>query len=107
MGSQDKRRAPRLPVSLPVVCEVEGQPQQFRSLSLSQGEMLLTPGVPAGATVRLRFRLARAGESELKGQVRHGSGETGGVEFVELTPDQQDMLKSFLDSAASSALAGL
>ena len=107
--AQNRRRYPRYPLELPVVCDIRGECQTVHSVNISEGGLLVASpkSLGVGSRVTLKFHLGTAGEIRLQGTVKHAEEEHHGTEFIELSVEDQKRLQDYVKQAASNALAHL
>lgn len=107
--AQNRRRFPRYPLDLPVVCDIHGDCQTVQSVNISEGGLLVASpkSLGVGSRVALKFHLGNAGEIRLQGTVRHAVEEHHGTEFIELSAEDQKRLQDYVKHAAGDALSRL
>lgn len=95
-----RRHAVRLPLFAEVKCSSNGQEYALRSLNISEGGMLLQPGIEAevGDEVGLEFRIeeVRAGLSTIARIARKERKERFAVEFVGLEPEDRNAIQVYV-----------
>lgn len=99
-ASEEERRWERQSVVIPVNVTIflDGQRSSFRGQAsdISRGGMrlFLTRELPFGTSLTLEFLIPyQTAEFIIRGVVRNRDGFTHGVEFLNLTPHQQQMLE--------------
>lgn len=109
----NRRRYPRIPVTLEIRCAVGSAPTTFVTRDLSAGGLSIfaTQVFPLGTELALQCKLPYAhGELKLKGRVvRHepdpqsGLVRGMGIEFSDLTATQRQTLESYLQNTVGPA----
>ncbi len=97
----EHRSTPRRPTRFKVMCEVAGRTFEMQAANISRGGiMLLAPELlKVGTMVKLTLDLGDRGEIQMNGLIRHALVEKGlGVEFVELSTQEQQRLSEYLAS---------
>jgi hypothetical protein len=107
--AQNRRRYPRYPLDMPMVCDARGECQTVQSVNISEGGLLVASphSLGVGSKVTLKFHLGNAGEFSLQGTVKHAVEEHHGTEFIELSADDQKRLRDYVKQAAADALSRL
>jgi hypothetical protein len=97
----DLRDSPRFPVSVPVVCEYDGNVIECETINISRAGMMLMGRnlPPVGTEIKLRINLTY--ELELECEVRHAVHGCG-VRVLSMKPDQENKWNSYLDQLASA-----
>jgi Tfp pilus assembly protein PilZ len=116
MGRVEQRRQPRIPFSCSARLTTEGHktPMAAQVLNLSQAGLFLTTDVVPvlGTPVRCRFRLGRtprelAGRvawiSRSRAEVGDATSQGAGIEFTDLSQDDQSSLAEVLEQISQSA----
>ena len=102
----ENRASPRIPVKLPVSCEVAGKVVAMTAINISKGGMMLVAPeiLKVGAMAKLKFELTGGSMIEVKGMIRHAVIEAGcGVEFVEVQAADQEKLAAYLETAQAAS----
>lgn len=109
MEDQNRRRYPRYPIDVPMVCDERGNVLTVQGVNISEGGLLVASpkSLGVGSRVTLKFHLGTTGEISLQGTVRHAVEAHHGTEFIELSTDEQKRLQDYLKQAAGDALSRL
>lgn len=97
---KNRRHAARLPLFTEVTCTWKGQQFRLRSMNISESGMLLQPAIEAeaGQQVALEFMISEVNASlSLQARiVRKEGAERVGVEFIGLTPENQNAIQLYV-----------
>lgn len=109
MEDQNRRRYPRYPIDVPVVCDEHGNVLTVQGVNISEGGLMVASpkSLGVGSKVTLKFHLGNAGEFRMEGTVRHAVEEHHGTEFIEISDAEHKRLQDYLKQAAGDALSRL
>jgi hypothetical protein len=94
------RDSPRFPVSIPVICDFQGQISEAETVNISRAGLMLSGRnlPPQGAVIKVRITLTY--ELELECEVRHAVHGCG-VRVLSMSPEYQGKWNAYLDRLAT------